>query len=78
MGGNFSVNQPGTYGEQGNASTSNFPGARRGAFACYDSTHQQLWVFGGFGYTDGTSNESTCFNKFYLMITKKRKKEKKN
>ena len=45
----------GVYGEQGIASTDNYPGARRGAVACYDSTNQELWLFGGKGLDDTNS-----------------------
>ena len=43
-------NQPGIYGEKGNTSTENVPGARYGAVGWYDSLRQEFWLFGGFGY----------------------------
>ena len=45
----------GEYGEQGNASTSNSPGARDGALAWFDSSTQECWIFGGFGYASDSS-----------------------
>jgi len=38
------------YGEKGNASTANYPSGRAGAVGWYDSSLQEFWVFGGYGY----------------------------
>lgn len=43
------------YGVKGVANVTNMPSARYGAVGWYDSTLQELWVFGGYGY-DHTSN----------------------
>ena len=42
------------YGQQGVPSPSNIPGIREGAVIWYDSSTQELWLFGGLGY--GTQN----------------------
>ena len=42
-------NQLGVYGEKGNASITNVPGARRDAVGWFDSLREELWLFGGFG-----------------------------
>jgi len=50
------TNQYGVYGEKGNASANNFPGARYDAVGWYDSLSQELWMFGGLGLpTSGSS-----------------------
>ena len=48
--GSDTTNQPGVYGEKGNASHVNIPGAREGAVGWVDSLRQELWLFGGYGY----------------------------
>jgi len=48
--GNSTYDEPGIYGEKGKASADNIIGARQGAVGWYDSTAQEFWVFGGFGY----------------------------
>ena len=53
--GSDSIDQPGVYGEKGNASSENVPGARYGAVGWYDSLRQEFWLFGGFGYTNSTA-----------------------
>ena len=45
-----SDHQRGAYGEKGNASSENIPGARYGAVGCYDSLSKEFWLFGGSGY----------------------------
>jgi len=40
----------GVYGELHVPSVANRPGARYGALGYYDSTNQELWLFGGYGY----------------------------
>ena len=46
--------QPGIYGEKGNASINHVPGGRASAFAWCDSSRQEFWLFGGFGYGSTT------------------------
>jgi len=53
--GSDAANQPGIYGEKGNASTENVPGSRYGAVGWYDSLKEELWLFGGYGYGNGSS-----------------------
>jgi len=53
--GSEKTNQRGIYGEQGNASTDNVPGARFSVTLWYDSTNQEAWVFGGRGYASTQS-----------------------
>ena len=43
-------NQPGVYGEKGNASVDNVPGGRGHAVGWYDSETQEMWLFGGIGH----------------------------
>jgi hypothetical protein len=50
------VNQPGLYGTQGTAATSNIPGARWSSVAWIDASNR-LWLFGGEGF-DATANGS--------------------
>jgi len=50
-GGNFYGDRLGLYGERGIPSTTNVPGARSNAVGWYDSINQELWLFGGEGYT---------------------------
>lgn len=57
--GSDTVNQPGVYGEKGNASTDNTPGARRAAVGCYDSSKQEFWIFGGHGHINESSISGT-------------------
>ena len=52
--------QPGVYGTQGVASTSNVPGGRAGAVSWTDGSGN-LWLFGGNGY-DSTSSGSQLLN----------------
>ena len=49
MGGSSTVNQPGIYGTQGTASSSNIPGAREAATSWTDSSGN-FWLFGGIAY----------------------------
>jgi N-acetylneuraminic acid mutarotase len=52
--GSNTVDQAGTYGTMGTASSSNVPGARYSAVSWLDSSGK-LWLFGGAGY-DSTDN----------------------
>jgi len=54
--GSYETSQPGVYGTKGNASTGNYPGARSGAVALYDSLREEVWLFGGVGYTNASSS----------------------
>jgi len=47
--GSNTTNQPGFYGEKGNASTDNYPGAHCCAVGWYDSLREEFWLFGGVG-----------------------------
>jgi len=47
---NANIIYHGIYGEQNSPSTNNFPGARYSPTGWYDSSTQELWVFGGYGY----------------------------
>jgi len=53
--GSDSIDQPGVYGEKGNASSENVPSSRNGAVGWYDSLRQELWLFGGYGYGNDSS-----------------------
>jgi len=55
----------GVYGEKGNGSNTTMPGARRDAIAWYDSTKQEVWVFGGQGYD--TTTYSGAHGYIYLL-----------
>jgi hypothetical protein len=54
MGGAELINQPGTYGVQGTASTANTPSARFGAVGWTD-TKGNLWLFGGSSGTNSVA-----------------------
>jgi len=47
--------QPGVYGEKGNASVNHVPGGRERAIGWYDSSNEELWLFGGSGYGNGST-----------------------
>ena len=49
-------NKLGVYGVKQVASNSNVPGIRYSAVGWYDSSAQELWVFGGIGYGKQTGN----------------------
>jgi hypothetical protein len=49
MGGNKSINQYGVYGEKGEESPSNYPGARQGTTSWVDA-QGNMWLFGGDGW----------------------------
>ena len=55
MSGSNTTNQLGFYGEKGNGSTENVPGARSGAVGWYDELRQELWLFGGYGCGNDSS-----------------------
>ena len=59
MGGSNTTNQPGVYGKKGNASVENIPGARYGAVGWYDSSREEFWLFGGYGYGNQTYMDGT-------------------
>lgn len=56
MGGSNSVNEPGVYGTQGVAASTNIPGARFSAVSWTDSSGN-FWLFGGDGPTVGGMNQ---------------------
>jgi len=66
MAGNAGVYRPGVYGEKGNASPDNYPGARQGAVGWYDSLRQEFWLFGGLGC--GFNNCSSIGMLFIMTI----------
>ncbi len=45
----------GSFGTQGNPSSSNVPGAREHSISWIDS-NDNLWLFGGYGYVNGYGN----------------------
>ncbi len=52
MSGSDEAKQPGVYGTKGVAAPTNVPGARVGAVSWTDASGG-LWLFGGYGYTQG-------------------------
>jgi len=46
------VNQRGAYSEKAIATTNNYPGARYGALAFYDSCAHAFMLFGGYGFDE--------------------------
>ena len=54
-----SVNAAGYYGEKGVPTLFNMPGARAGAVGWFDSSSQELWLFGGYGYDEQDPGVST-------------------
>ena len=42
-------------GEKGKASLMNIPGVREDANIWYESTREEIWLFGGTGYSDAFS-----------------------
>jgi len=61
---------PGVYGQKGQASSDNVPGARRSSVGWYDEDAQELWVFGGFGCdSNGTVGAwICCFGNMIMSI----------
>ena len=60
--GSTTSDQSGVYGEKGEASTENVPGARYSAVGWFDNTKQELWLFGGIGYgSNGFSGKNGLF-----------------
>ena len=49
--GSNETNQFGEYGEVGVANASNVPGARRSSVGWFDSDAQEIWIFGGDGWS---------------------------
>jgi len=56
MSGSNITNSTGVYGEKGIVSVENVPGARIGAAGWYDGSTQELWLFGGFGFSTNVSS----------------------
>jgi len=48
--GSNAFDQKGVYGEKGQASESNIPGARNLGIGWYDPFNHEFWIFGGRGY----------------------------
>jgi len=55
MAGSTTNFQRGVYGLKGKASVNNVPGSRHSAVGWYDSSTQELWLFGGIGYSNSSS-----------------------
>ena len=49
--GTNTLNHRGIFGEKGIPSVNNVPSSRSHAVGWYDSVKQELWLFGGFGYS---------------------------
>jgi len=64
IGGSDSPNQPGVYGEKGNANTFFVPSARKGAAGWFDSSKREFWLFGGIGYGNVGAGEGMQLNWF--------------
>jgi len=47
------------YGTQGTPSPTNIPGVTKNAVWWYDSSRQEMWLFGGYGFTD--NGYGTCY-----------------
>ena len=60
MAGSNALSQRGNYGIKGVANSTNVPGARRSSGAAYDSSSQELWLFGGFGLHGSSQSTGTC------------------
>ena len=56
MGG--SITPVGIYNQPGVPSSSNVPGGRNSPAIWYDSSSQELWLFGGYGYESLHSKQS--------------------
>ena len=52
--GSDKCNQIGIYGTKGVTSPNNAIGARYGAVLSYDSIREEFWLFGGYGFGNGT------------------------
>jgi N-acetylneuraminic acid mutarotase len=70
--GSKTINQGGTYGTLGTASSSNIPGAREDAATWLDGS-DKLWLFGGYGYDStgypGRTNDLWKFDPATLAWT---------
>ena len=65
MGGSNAIEQPGIYGEKGNASIENVPGARREAVGWYDSSSQEFWLLGGLGFGNESNTVGSCWHSLH-------------
>ena len=55
--GSNETNHRGVYGEIGKPSIDNVPSGRSNAVGWFDSSTNELWLFGGYGYySSSTSN----------------------
>jgi len=50
--GNNTIDQFGIYGTQGISSSNNIPGSRYSSISWIDSSNNNLWLFGGYGFKD--------------------------
>jgi Galactose oxidase, central domain len=60
------ANNAGVYGTKGTASVGNHPGSRWGATTRIDSSGR-VWLFGGFGYDDGTNAQPNLLNDLWVF-----------
>ena len=58
--GSNTSSQPGVYGPLGDASTEYLPSARYGAIGWFDSLREELWLFGGLGFGNDSSQYGAC------------------
>jgi hypothetical protein len=69
MGGSTAVGVFGTYGPLGVASSSYIPGSRGSGYIAYDSTFQEVWYFGGDGYSQSPNPAGTFQLSFDLQLS---------
>ena len=61
MAGRSDPNRIGEHLTKGYANPDSTPGGRRGAAGFYDSSKQELWIFGGFGYPSTSTSTPGAF-----------------
>jgi len=66
--GSNTPNERGVYGEKGNASIENVPGAREGAVGWYDDLREEFWLFGGVGCASNSTQGMWCKTPLYSHI----------
>ena len=64
MGGSKSPGESGQYGEKGQSSPTNIPGARYRAVRLFDSSRREFWLFGGYGF--GSESSGAVKNKIII------------
>jgi len=65
--GSNTTDELGTYTKQDDTTTYNYPGSRKNAIGWYDSSLQELWMFGGFGFGDEL-DDGMCLSWYSTMI----------